>query len=47
MVDKSTDKASKHSCYAEEQPKTNKKNARPNARTPHEPQNVPAKKPRS
>jgi hypothetical protein len=46
MVDKPADKAPKHSGYAEEQPKTNKKSAKPNARTPHEPQNVPAKKPK-
>jgi len=46
MVDKPTGKAPKNSGYAEEQPKTNKKNGKPGAKTPHEPQNVPAKKPK-
>jgi hypothetical protein len=35
-----------NSGYQEEQPRTNTKKDKPDAQTPHEPQNVPDKKPK-
>lgn len=45
MTDKPAKPSPKHSGYPEEQPRTNKKQDKPDAHTPHEPQNVPDKKP--
>jgi len=47
MTDKPSKQPPKDSGYPEEQPKTNKSGDKPHAKTPHEPQNVPDKKPRS
>ncbi|WP_458071227.1 hypothetical protein [Rhodanobacter sp. BL-MT-08] len=46
MTDKPAKPSPKNSGYPEEQPKTNDKGSEPNAGTPHEPQNVPSKKPK-
>jgi hypothetical protein len=45
MTDKQAKQPPKNSGYAEEQPKTNTGKDKPDAKTPHEPQNVPNKKP--
>jgi cell division protein FtsN len=46
MSDQRTAPKPGNSGYAEEQPKTNTKKDLPDAKTPHEPQNVPSKKPK-
>jgi hypothetical protein len=45
MADHRTPQPPQPSGYPEEQPKTHTKNDKPDAKTPHEPQNVPDKKP--
>lgn len=47
MSNKPSKQPPKNSGYAEEQPKTAQKSDKPDAKTPHEPQNVPNKKPKS
>lgn len=46
MTDKPSKQPPKNSGYPEAQPKTNTKNGKADAKTPHEPQNVPNKKPK-
>jgi hypothetical protein len=47
MVDKPAKPLPQNSGYPEQPPKTNQKGGKPDAGTPHEPQNVPDKKPKS
>ncbi len=46
MSDKPAKPTPANSGYPEEHPKTNQKDDKPDAGTPHEPQNVPNKKPK-